>query len=100
MLTLRSSSGDLTRNASECGLFRQFPLKTPPTSNDFVESQLQGPLSLEVGGDGIIGRRVSVYSRLATGQDKIVAEGIVGFNFMSQELPEETSCPSSPSSSI
>ncbi|CAG7555830.1 unnamed protein product [Fusarium equiseti] len=92
--------GDLTRNASECGLFRQFPLKTPPTSNDFVESQLQGPLSLEVGGDGIIGRRVSVYSRVATGQDKIVAEGIVGFNFMSQELPEETSCPSSPSSSI
>ncbi|KAL6920903.1 hypothetical protein FSHL1_004879 [Fusarium sambucinum] len=94
------SSGDLTRNASECGLFRQFSLQTPPTSNDFVESQLQGPLSLEVGGDGIIGRRVSVYSRLATGQNKIIAEGIVGFNFMSQELSEESSCPSSPSPSL
>jgi hypothetical protein len=90
----------MTRNASECGLFRQFSLQTPPNPNDFVESQLQGPLSLEVGGDGIIGRRVSVYSRLATGQNKIVAEGIVGFNFMSQELSEQSSCPSSPSPSL
>ncbi|KAM0354269.1 hypothetical protein ACHAPU_001313 [Fusarium lateritium] len=94
------SSGDLTRNASDCGLFRQFSLQTPPVSDDFVELPLQGPLSLEVGGDGIIGRRVSVYSRLNSGQDKIVAEGIVGFNFMSQSLPEEASCPSSPSPSI
>ncbi|RGP65795.1 hypothetical protein FSPOR_7056 [Fusarium sporotrichioides] len=92
--------GDMTRKASECGLFRQFSLQTPPNPNDFVESQLQGPLSLEVGGDGIIGRRVSVYSRLATGQNKIVAEGIVGFNFMSQELSEQSSCPSSPSPSL
>ncbi|KAF5580023.1 hypothetical protein FPCIR_10853 [Fusarium pseudocircinatum] len=94
------SSGDLTRNASECGLFRQFSLQTTPTSREYVELPLQGPLSLEVGGDGIIGRRVSVYSRLASG-DKIVAEGIVGFNFMSQaSSPEETSCPSSPSPSL
>ncbi|KAF4451137.1 hypothetical protein F53441_5836 [Fusarium austroafricanum] len=92
--------GDLTRSASECGLFRQFSLQTPPTSHDFVELPLQGPLSLEVGGDGIIGRRVSVYSRLASGQDKIIAEGIVGFNFMSQAALEETSCPSSPSPSL
>ncbi|KAM0558302.1 hypothetical protein ACHAPJ_004996 [Fusarium lateritium] len=94
------SSGDLTRNASECGLFRQFSLQTPPTSQEFVELPLQGPLSLGVGGDGIIGRRVSLYSRLASGQDKIVAEGIVGFNFLSHSPPEETSCPSSPSPSI
>ncbi|KAF5685643.1 hypothetical protein FDENT_6157 [Fusarium denticulatum] len=93
------SSGDLTRNASECGLFRQFSLQTTPTSREYVELPLQGPLSLEVGGDGIIGRRVSVYSRLTSG-DKIVAEGIVGFNFMSQAVPEETSCPSSPSPSL
>ncbi|KAF5539850.1 hypothetical protein FMEXI_8708 [Fusarium mexicanum] len=91
--------GDLTRNASECGLFRQFSLHTSPTSREYVELPLQGPLSLEVGGDGIIGRRVSLYSRLASG-DKIVAEGIVGFNFMSQEAPEETSCSSSPSPSL
>ncbi|KAF5979932.1 hypothetical protein FCOIX_5060 [Fusarium coicis] len=91
--------GDLTRNASECGLFRQFSLQTTPTSREYVELPLQGPLSLEVGGDGIIGRRVSVYSRLASG-DKIVAEGIVGFNFMSQAAPGETSCPSSPSPSL
>ncbi|UZP34764.1 hypothetical protein NXS19_002580 [Fusarium pseudograminearum] len=44
------TTGDLTRHASDCGLFRQFSLPTsPPTSNNFVESQLQGPLSLEVG---------------------------------------------------
>ncbi|QPC67655.1 hypothetical protein HYE67_009886 [Fusarium culmorum] len=95
------TTGDLTRNANECGLFRQFSLPTsPPTPNNFVESQLQGPLSLEVGGDGIIGRRVSVYSRISTGQNKIVAEGIVGFNFMSQEISRDSSCPSSPSSSL
>ncbi|KAG4267123.1 hypothetical protein FPRO06_10267 [Fusarium proliferatum] len=98
-VVIQSSSGDLTRNANECGLFRQFSLQTPPTSREYVELPLQGPLSLEVGGDGIIGRRVSVYSRLASG-DKIVAEGIVGFNFMSQAAPEETSCPSSPSPSL
>ncbi|KAF4967469.1 hypothetical protein FSARC_4992 [Fusarium sarcochroum] len=91
--------GDLTRNASECGLFRQFPLQTPSAFQEFIELPLQRPLSLEVGGDGIIGRRVSLYSRLASGQDKIVAEGIVGFNFMSQASPE-TSYPSSPSPSI
>ncbi|KAF5645262.1 uncharacterized protein FTJAE_2512 [Fusarium tjaetaba] len=91
--------GDLTRNANECGLFRQFSLQTTTTSPEYVELPLQGPLSLEVGGDGIIGRRVSVYSRLASG-DKIVAEGIVGFNFMSQAAPDETSCPSSPSPSL
>ncbi|SPJ86808.1 uncharacterized protein FTOL_11833 [Fusarium torulosum] len=95
------SSGDLTRSASDCGLFRQFSLlQTCPTSDDFVELPLQGPLSLEVGGDGIIGRRVSIYSRLSSGQDRIVAEGIVGFNFMSQASTEETSCPSSPSPSV
>jgi hypothetical protein len=99
MLTSRSSSGDLTRNASECGLFRQFSLGAPSKAHEYVELSLRGPLSLEVGGDGIIGRRVSVYSRLASG-DKIVAEGIVGFNFMSQAAPEETSCPSSPSPSL
>ena len=100
ILIRRSSSGDLTRNASECGLFRQFSLQTPPASQEFVELPLQGPLSLGVGGDGIIGRRVSLYSRLASGQDKIVAEGIVGLNFLSQAPTEETSCPSSPSPSI
>ncbi|KAM0229868.1 hypothetical protein ACHAP5_011521 [Fusarium lateritium] len=94
------SSGDMTRNASDCGLFREFSLRATPTSDDFVELPLQGPLSLEVGGDGIIGRRVSIYSRLNSGQERIVAEGIVGFNFMSQASPEETSCPSSPSSSL
>ncbi|KAF5025111.1 hypothetical protein F66182_2812 [Fusarium sp. NRRL 66182] len=96
------SSGDMTRDASECGLFRQFSLQTRPTcrQEDFVERPLQGPLSLEVGGDGIIGRRVSVYSRLGSGQDRIVAEGIVGFNFVDQAPCSGVSFPSSPSPSL
>ncbi|KAF4470219.1 hypothetical protein FALBO_2891 [Fusarium albosuccineum] len=90
------SSGDLTRNANDCGLFRQFTLPVTPTArqDDFVELSLEKPLSLEVGNDGIIGRRVSLYSRIASSQDRIVAEGIVGFNFLSQTPPSEASSPS------
>ncbi|UPL02205.1 hypothetical protein LCI18_013139 [Fusarium solani-melongenae] len=93
------SSGDMTRKASDCGLFRQFalPATQPTPRNTFVELPLERPLSLEVGDDGIIGRRVSLYSRLGSGQDKIVAEGIVGFNFLSEA---SSPAPSSPSPSI
>ncbi|KAM5356567.1 hypothetical protein ACJ41O_003213 [Fusarium nematophilum] len=90
------SSGDLTRSATDCGLFRQFSFPSP-RKDDFVELPLERPLSLEVGNEGIIGRRVSLYSRLVSGKDRIVAEGIVGFNFIS-ETPSPA--PSSPSPSI
>ncbi|KND87479.1 hypothetical protein TOPH_07919 [Tolypocladium ophioglossoides CBS 100239] len=76
------SSGDLTRRASECGLFRQFTL--PGAAAAVVERPLEQPLALEVGGGGIIGRRVSLCSRRASGQEFVVAEGIVGFNFVEQ----------------
>ncbi|KAH6889746.1 hypothetical protein B0T10DRAFT_486761 [Thelonectria olida] len=84
------SSGDLTRNAYECGLFRQFAFPFTPTrisDDQFVELSLDKPLSLEVGNDGIIGRRVSLYSRPSSGHEIVVAEGIVGFNFLNQSQP-------------
>ncbi|KAH7152776.1 hypothetical protein EDB81DRAFT_433839 [Dactylonectria macrodidyma] len=88
------SSGDLTRKACDCGLFRRFRLSSGAATfeDDFVELPLDKPLSLEVGNDGIIGRRVSLYSRPLVGHDVVVAEGIVGFNFMSPP----SSTPSSP----
>ncbi|KAH6975336.1 hypothetical protein BKA56DRAFT_88013 [Ilyonectria sp. MPI-CAGE-AT-0026] len=89
------SSGDLTRSAWDCGLFRQFalPSATVTYDDEFVELPLDKPLSLEVGNEGIIGRRVSLYSRPSTGRDVVVAEGIVGFNFMSQASPSSPSSP-------
>ena len=74
-----SSIGDLTQSASKCGLFRQFTL--PRGSDAFVELPLDVPLSLQVGGRGIIGRRVSLHAR-----SELVAEGIVGFNFQKPSL--------------
>ncbi|CAM1502736.1 Fc.00g075120.m01.CDS01 [Cosmosporella sp. VM-42] len=83
------SSGDLTRNACDCGLFRGFAFPTAVRSDneEYVEIPLDKPLSLEVGNEGIIGRRVSVFSRPPTGSEVVVAEGIVGFNFLGQDSP-------------
>ncbi|KAI5468079.1 hypothetical protein BGZ63DRAFT_372908 [Mariannaea sp. PMI_226] len=78
------SSGDLTRNAHDCGLFQQFslPSSLKICNDNYVELSLDKPLSLEVGDGGIIGRRVSLYSRPVSGREAVVAEGIIGFNFM------------------
>ncbi|POR39274.1 hypothetical protein TPAR_00523, partial [Tolypocladium paradoxum] len=56
----------------------------PGCRGAFVELPLEQPLSLEVGAAGIIGRRVSLCSRRASGREVVVAEGIVGFNFAEQ----------------
>ncbi|KAL7929875.1 hypothetical protein V8C35DRAFT_284019 [Trichoderma chlorosporum] len=81
------SSGDLTRKTEDCGTFQQFQFPTTTESFDkaFIELPLDKPLSLEVGNEGIIGRRVSLYSHSAPSQ--VVAEGIVGFNFLSMAQP-------------
>ncbi|KJZ77208.1 hypothetical protein HIM_03529 [Hirsutella minnesotensis 3608] len=79
-----SSSGDLTRPAHDCGLFRrfEFPERATKQASEFVELSLDEPLCLGVGGGGIIGRRVvSLCSRRPCGRDVVVAEGIVGFNY-------------------
>lgn len=79
-----SSIGDMTKAAHDCGLFRQFTLCNAHTTRRYVELPLDTPLSLEVGDDGIIGRRVSVCWTTESGSEDLVAEGIVGFNFLEQ----------------
>jgi hypothetical protein len=89
-LLRRSSSGDLTRSADACGLFRRFALPASAVAlaghGRFVELSLDEPLSLEVGNDGIIGRRVSLFTGPSLGRDNVIAEGIVGFNFLSKPV--------------
>ncbi|RYO88025.1 hypothetical protein DL766_007506 [Monosporascus sp. MC13-8B] len=90
------ASGDLLTPASRSPVLYQFGLgEGAPRRTDMgagpcgTEVRLARPLPLGVGGDGIIGRRVTVWSRRgrAAGSDKgdeaallPVAEGIVGFN--------------------
>ncbi|ODA79044.1 hypothetical protein RJ55_04635 [Drechmeria coniospora] len=78
-------SGDLTRCARDCGQFRRFALPGVEMvrGTGFVELPLEKPLSLEVGGGGIIGRRVSLYARPPREREYLfIAEGIVGFNHL------------------
>lgn len=45
-----------------------------------VEIALEKPLSLIVGEDGIIGRRVSMFNERRLPEQALIADGIVGFN--------------------
>ncbi|KAK4041270.1 hypothetical protein C8A01DRAFT_14967 [Parachaetomium inaequale] len=70
-------TGDLTKPLSDAGLMQQFTLRSSvPSSDDGVEMALGAALSLQVGDDGIIGRRVSMRRG-----EELLADGIVGFNF-------------------
>jgi hypothetical protein len=79
-----SSSGDMTKSATDCGMFRQFVFPAQQLPNKYFELLLESPLSLEVGNGGIIGRRVSVSWSPESGPEVVIAEGIVGFNFLEQ----------------
>ncbi|CEJ86914.1 hypothetical protein VHEMI04245 [[Torrubiella] hemipterigena] len=84
------STGDMTKDTKDCGRFREISFASCEAVNDsgVYELLLNRPLSLEVGGDGIIGRRVSVCSRPRPSNDDIVmAEGIVGFNIAPPTRP-------------
>ncbi|KAG8159208.1 hypothetical protein KVR01_010869 [Diaporthe batatas] len=70
------STGDLTVPTAECKQIETFTL--PMTLSDALESRLAQQLLLEVGGDGVIGRRIAI--TLQTSSETGVAEGIVGFN--------------------
>ncbi|KAK4100208.1 hypothetical protein N658DRAFT_524991 [Parathielavia hyrcaniae] len=81
------TTGDLTKPLGEAGVIQQFTLRyihTPQGITEDVEMPLRAALSLNVGNDGIIGRRVSMRRG-----EKLLADGIVGFNF-----PPELSTPS------
>lgn len=78
-----STTGDLRCQQTDCGLFRHFSL---PVSNIPRDVALDAPLDIGVGGDGIIGRRVSLCSGPVASPDNTVAQGIVGFNFVQPAL--------------
>ncbi len=78
----------MTKSASDCGLFRQLrlPARDTAAAGAFWEWPLPQALSLQVGSDGIIGRRVSVYAKEGRPSDRaVLAEGIVGFNSWAAE---------------
>lgn len=77
-----SKSGDLSKRPQDCGLFQQLAFTNASVLEDgsTLELALNEPISLQVGDDGIIGRRVSIFPRAE--MDNAVAEGIVGFNFV------------------
>ncbi|KAH8161014.1 hypothetical protein CIB48_g7237 [Xylaria polymorpha] len=71
-------TGDLTIPATESPLWATLSLKT--TGSNGLRSmmyELERPVKMEVGADGIIGRRVSIWVRQST---EPLAEGIAGFN--------------------
>lgn len=73
---------------SECQQLGSFTLptalRTDFMDNSSLESRLGQHLLLEVGGDGVIGRRVALSSRGSS--RTFMAEGIVGFNSGSAAL--------------
>lgn len=79
-----SKTGDLLQEIEECGKFYEFPLKAVSIKNESgareIDVALATPVSLEVGNEGIIGRRVSLFSASPTASRRLVAEGIIGFN--------------------
>ncbi|KAK4148325.1 uncharacterized protein C8A04DRAFT_24134 [Dichotomopilus funicola] len=82
------TTGDLTKPLADAGLMQEFtvhsgllavsgPERRQNAGGEGVEIPLGMALSLEVGNDGIIGRRVS----MRRGCGELLADGIVGFNF-------------------
>ncbi|KAI1333504.1 hypothetical protein F5Y15DRAFT_343478 [Xylariaceae sp. FL0016] len=77
-------TGDLTRSAVISPFLYKFKVAlAAPSSGSIrearqsVDVELNQPLKIEVGGNGIIGRRVSVWTRHHADP---VAEGIIGYN--------------------
>ncbi|KAI1805573.1 hypothetical protein F4811DRAFT_209021 [Daldinia bambusicola] len=75
-------TGDLTRSAIMSPFLYRFNIaRTDPTLQSdqgrLIEVPLTHPMKIEVGGDGIIGRRVTLWSQHAVDP---IAEGIIGYN--------------------
>lgn len=76
-------TGDLTKSAIISPFLHKFsmaqghPASQDEAQNRKVEVPLPYPIKIEVGNDGIIGRRVSLWSQHATDP---IAEGIIGYN--------------------
>ncbi|EMR68174.1 hypothetical protein MGN70_002462 [Eutypa lata] len=82
------ASGDLLKPAFQSPILHHFGFRegvitanNRPTSRAETEILLTTPLEIGVGGDGIIGRRVTVWRRSGIADGEFpVAEGIVGYN--------------------
>lgn len=77
-----SQTGDLTTSAFVSPFMHKFsigglsaPCGRPETPN--IWTRLAHPMKVEVGNDGIIGRRVTIWKE---GVSYPVAEGIIGYN--------------------
>ncbi|KAI4864248.1 hypothetical protein F4820DRAFT_340379 [Hypoxylon rubiginosum] len=76
-------TGDLTKSAIISPFLHRFSMtQSHPTSQDdrqvrSIEVPLTYPVKIEVGSDGIIGRRVTLWSQHATDP---IAEGVIGYN--------------------
>ncbi|KAI1404465.1 hypothetical protein F4819DRAFT_124884 [Hypoxylon fuscum] len=76
-------TGDLTKSAIISPFLHKFSMaRNRPSSPDdqqgqSIEVSLNHPMKIEVGGDGIIGRRVTLWSQHAVDP---IAEGIIGYN--------------------
>lgn len=75
-------TGDLTRPAITSPSWTSFYLKPVigvmgGKAKWSMEVELEQPMKIQVGDDGIIGRRVSVWTQHGTGP---ISEGIVGYN--------------------
>lgn len=77
-----SSTGDLTIPTANCTQLNRFTipmlLRQDSSDDTTMHAALAQNLPLAVGGDGIIGRRMSVSSM--DSPSSYIAEGIVGFN--------------------
>ncbi|OTA60839.1 hypothetical protein K449DRAFT_383592 [Hypoxylon sp. EC38] len=76
-------TGDLTKSAIISPFLYKFSMAQDHSisQNDRQERSIEVPLShpmkIEVGGDGIIGRRVTIWSQHASDP---IAEGVIGYN--------------------
>ncbi|KAI0379569.1 hypothetical protein F5Y04DRAFT_259383 [Hypomontagnella monticulosa] len=76
-------TGDLTKSAIISPFLHKFSIGQPSSTTEGdghirpVEVPLSHPMKIEVGGDGIIGRRVTLWSQHAVDP---IAEGIIGYN--------------------
>lgn len=77
-----SSTGDLTIPPANCTQLNRFTIPQllwqESSDDSTIHAALMQNLPLEVGGDGIIGRRMSVSPM--DSPSSYIAEGIVGFN--------------------
>ncbi|KAL1856891.1 hypothetical protein VTK73DRAFT_8214 [Phialemonium thermophilum] len=74
------SSGDLTRPTDESTLLHRFALPDSWARGEVADVALDKPVSLSIGGEGIIGRRVSMDQARAGGREPLLADGVVGYN--------------------